>query len=252
MYLDNEFDGNEISLPEIKVWVFDHDKEDVKCLACNLYGNVAIGASEQCYDLGQNQTVYLCAYYNKRVQGTYQFVPEYFFYIAEQSIYKELYWNQGTISNQAVIAKEYVGLEAARNSYFYECFVSLKNKIESQLRWSSEHALDPYEPGGSMIKYKPDASQELFYTLCEIPIKDRLEFVQFYFRGTQLITMSVSKEPLLDLMMFIKDFEEVDANELHLRTFLPIDGYALEPDAIYHAAYADAQDSIDYQQGLWD
>ena len=49
-------------------------------------------------------------------------------------------------------------------------------------------------------------------------------------------------------MRFFSDFEALDREQLHLRTFLPIREYALKDDGLYHQRYLESLDSIEFDQ----
>ena len=63
-----------------------------------------------------------------------------------------------------------------------------------------------------MFQFKPDKEGETEYTIYEIPISEKREIAQFYLNyGTQKWEMlSVSPEPLSELMLFFKDFDALD------------------------------------------
>ena len=73
------------------------------------------------------------------------------------------------------------------------------------------------------ISFHPveDVNGKSRYIMCEIPIIERKEFVQFYLsKGTQSWDrMSISPEPISEMMSFFKDFDELDKKVLHLRKY---------------------------------
>lgn len=114
--------------------------------------------------------------------------------------------------------------------------------------------MNPYEIGGSLFSYTPERTEGRFmtltYTMCECPIRERQEFVQFYVSGNKLKHLSVSKESLEDMMRFFPDFDTLDRTELHLRIFLDPEEDALREGSLYHEKWLEARDSIEFDRGI--
>ena len=82
-----------------------------------------------------------------------------------------------------------------------------------------------------------------------MPIRERNEFVQFYFIGKKLKLFSRSDVPLQDLMRFFPDFDTLDKNQLHLRTFLPTVENAINEGSQYHDMYCEALEAVAFDNG---
>ena len=221
-------------------------------LAHRFYGDVWIGAAGCCCHVAQDHEVNLCAFYNRRVPGGYRFIPEYQFFVTKENVCQDLFWNLGNLSDSSLILEQYAGVGAAEASPYGPIFLELKDKIESTINMLKEEPLDPYLFAGSLFSYTPDSEQEkqlaLTYTMCECPIRDRQEFVQFYVSGDRLKKLSISQIPLEDMMRFFPDFETLDREVLHLRTFLPVRESALQEGSLYHEVWLDALDSIEFDR----
>lgn len=210
-------------------------------IADGLYKGVYIGAAERNYYVDRHHELCLCAYYNRRVPGKYEFISDYLFFITKKRMCLTIYWNLGNVSDEKSILERYDSIDAARSSRYYEDFLDLKAKIDSAVEWQRTHVLDPFEDYmGTSFRYEDDDS---CFSIFEYPVCDRKEMVQFYYNRTtdQWERMSVSKEPLSDLMRYFKDFDELDERELRLRTFLPIEENAMTEGSLYHKPYEDAR-----------
>ena len=223
-------------------------------LAERFYGDVFIGTAERNYYIDQYHELCLCAFYNRRIPGKYEFIPEYQFFITKQRMCLDIYWNLGNISDESMIMEKYDGLEAAKSSYYYDDFLDLKKKIDDSIKWRKEHALDPYKLGGwSSFNYKPNQEKRLTYTVYECPIKENHEIIQLYLVGEKVKMLSTSQVLLSDMMSFFKDFETLDKEELHLRSFLPIKEYVLPEGSKYHDLYTEIIKNIQHWKNVkWD
>ena len=80
--------------------------------------------------------------------------------------------------------------------------------------------------------------------------ESRVLFVDDGSRDDTWEMMSVSREPLSDLMRYFKDFDELDRNELHLRRFLSEKEYA-EEGSEYYKEYRKAVSNHERMQRAW-
>jgi len=150
--------------------------------------------------------------------------------------------------DESVILEQFRSEKAAEASPYAEIFTDLKNRIANLLRELKENPIDPFEIGGSLFSYTSGHGISLAYTVCEMPDTDNREFLQFYFTGEKLKHLSRSPVPLEDLMRFFPDFDTLDKNQLHLRTFLTPSEYALKENVRYHEMYCEALDSIGFDR----
>ncbi len=223
-------------------------EDEVKTLAIYFYGDNGIGAAERKGTDDQGQKLYFCAYFNRRVPEKYEFIPEYQFYVANQPICRDIYWNLGYPPDESVILERFDGETAAEASPYAEIFADLKSRIVELLRELKGNTFDPFEIGGSLFSYTSGRGISLAYTICEMPDVDNREFIQFYFTGEKLKLLSRSPVPLEDLMRFFPDFDTLDKNQLHLRTFLPPLENAVGEGSRYHEMYCEALDSIGFDR----
>ena len=72
----------------------------------------------------------------------------------------------------------------------------------------------------------------------EIPVIERKEMAQFYLNKEtdSWEKMSISPEPISEMMSSFKDFDELDKRELHLREFRALKSLGTEKDKDYLAA----------------
>ena len=222
-------------------------------LANCFHGDNWIGAAERDYYLNADHEICQCASLNRRIPGRYGFIPGYSFYMAKERICTDLYFNLGNPPDRSLIVVQYDGIKAAEASPFVKDFLDLKKNIEDTIQMLKDNTLDPYEIGGSLFSYTPERTEGRFmtltYTMCECPIRERQEFVQFYVSGNKLKHLSVSKEPLEDMMRFFPDFDTLDRTELHLRTFLNPENDALKESSLYHEKWLEARESIEFDRG---
>lgn len=223
-------------------------EDDVKTLGIYFYQDIGVGAAERKGVDDHGQELYFCAYYNRRVPEKYEFISEYRFYIAKQPMCHDVYWNLGYPPDESVILEQFNGETAAEASPYGEIFADLKSRIVNLLRELKENTFDPFEIGGSLFSYTPGQGISIAYTVCEMPDIDKREFVQFYFTGEKLKSLSRSPVPLEDMMRFFPDFDTLDKNQLHLRTFLPPVENAVREGSQYHEMYLEALDSIDFDR----
>ena len=206
-------------------------------LAQRLNRDIFFGTSERNYYIDRYHELCLVAFYNRRVPGTYQFVPEYDFYVTKSRMCLDLYWNLGSMTDVDQIVEKYTGLEEANESQYYEDFTILKERIDDAIEWQRTHVSDPGE-NWHTFNYRPDLAKELNYIVYEIKDKNADGRIQFYKneQTEQWEKIALAKEHFSELTRFMNDFEEVDRKELHIRTFLPIEEYAAnEGDTFYQA-----------------
>ena len=223
-------------------------------LAEHFYRDVYMGAAERNYYIDRYHELCLCAYFNRRVPGKYEFIPEYQFFVTKKRMCLDIYWNLGYISDESMVVEKYDGIEAAKESHYYKDFVDLKEMIDKSIKWKKDHIFGPFDIGGmSSFQYSP--CKGTTYAVHEIPIKERQEILQLYMDPDteKLMQVTVSKVLLSDLMRFFKDFESLDENELHLRTFLPVQEYALADGSLYHGYYTQVVEWLERMKNVrWD
>ena len=206
-----------------------------------LYKDIYIGSAERNYYVDKYHELCLCAYYNRRIPGKYEFIPEYLFFVTKQRICSTIFRNLGNVSDKKYVLEKYDSINTARASRYYRDFRDLKAKIDSALKWRKRHFFDPFQDDFmSSFSYEKDS---VCFSVFEKPIPERKELVQFYYNKmtAECKYMSVSKEPVSDLIRYFHDFDELDKNDLHLRTFLNIDENAIPEDSLYHKFYKDAK-----------
>lgn len=213
-------------------------------MAEHFYQDVYMGAAERNYYVDRHHELCLCAYYNRRVPGKYEFIPEYQFYVTKTRMCLDIYNNLGNISDESMIVEKYDSIESAKESHYYQDFMDLKEMIDKSIKWKREHISDPFDRGSSSFNYSPRQGTEC--TVFEIPVEERREILQLYMDrdAEKLMQATVSKVRLSDLMIFFKDFESLDKNELHLRTFLSIQECVLAEGSLYHGYYMKVLENI--------
>jgi len=206
-------------------------------LAERFYDDVYMGSAERNYYVDEFHEICLCAHYNRRIPGRYEFFPDWQFFITKKRMCLDIYWNLGNIPDENMIIEKYIGLESARKSPFFKDFKDLQYMINKSIRWKKKHKVDPFEfYTGSSFDYPSAKYGKPEYTVFQFPVKTKKELVQFYLNKAtdKLKLMSVTKEPFSDMMEFFDDFDELDKNEIHMRKFLPIQEYAIKEGSPYH------------------
>ena len=193
-----------------------------QCLAVRFYGDVYMGTAQRNYYADRYHEICLCAHYNRRIPGKYEFEEGYQFFVTKKRMCLDIYWNLGNISNTHSVLEHYHSIESAVNSNYYRDFCDLKSQIEEGVKRKKARAVNMFEEDVG-ISFHPveDVNGKSRYIMCEIPIIERKEFVQFYLsKGTQSWDrMSISPEPISEMMSFFKDFDELDKKVLHLRKY---------------------------------
>ncbi len=146
-------------------------------LAERFPGDVFMGASERNLYVDQYDEICLCAYYNIRIPGKYEFIPEYHFYRTKSRMCLDLYWNLGHLEDESGIIEEYHSLEEAKDSDYYQDFCDLKANIDKWIRDKKERheEFSRKYPGG----FGASHSKELHESYDE----ETKQYVQLYLRG---------------------------------------------------------------------
>ncbi len=222
-------------------------------LAERFYNDIYMGAAERNYYVDGYQELCLCAHYNRRIPGKYEFVEEYQFFVTKDRMCLEIYWNLGNISDSDRILEHYQSLEEAENSKFYKDFCDLKVQIEESIEWEKTHIIDPFEMRAiSSFLSMEDEKGDAKYTIYEVPISDRKEMVQFYLNNENESweMMSVSAVELSDMLRFFKDFDVLDKEQLHLRTFYSIENRIMEKEPSYKKAFDEVKAFYEYNKRI--
>ena len=92
------------------------------CLVQRFYNDIWTGDAERNLYVDRNHEICLCAHYNFRVKGKYEFIPDYRFYITKKRMSLDLYWHLGNISDKSQVIQMFNSLEEAEYSPFYNDF----------------------------------------------------------------------------------------------------------------------------------
>ena len=215
----------------------------------HFYRDVFIGSAERNYYIDRHHELCLSAYYNRRVPGKYEFIPEYLFFVTKKRMCLDIHRNLGNISDESMILEKYVGIEATIGSSYYCDFCDLKEMIDKSIKYKRENIFGPFDIPCMMCG--PRTSDDgIMYDFFEIPIKERQEVVQLYTDQVthELKLLSVSKILISNMIGFFKDFDILDRDELHLRTFLPIEEYALAENSPYRVYYDDVMHWYEFME----
>ena len=232
---------NGAPLPEIDratAWISDESFSE------RVFRDIYIGTAERHFYNDPARKLSVSVYYNSRIPGKLEFDGKWRLFVTEDSLCRTIFRQHGNLSDESQVYEKYYGLEEAEGSAFYNDFAELIKKAEDSIAWTKDHAWKPYEKYSGSIRFRPVPGEDPEYTVYEQCIPEREEIVQFYWNETdsRWDTMAVSKEPLHEVMNHLKDFEELDRNELHLRRFLPIQEYAMEEGSVYHKEFKSAED----------
>lgn len=210
------------------------------CLPEGFYGEQYLCSAERNYYVDRYHELCLLAHYGKRTPGKYEIVPGYEFFVTKKRMCLDIYWNLGHLSDESVIVERYDSLESAKQSEYYADFCDLKDKIDDGIKWAKNREYDPFEfGGGSKYGAEKDENDEPTYDVYQYIDSENKQFIQLYqnIKTKSWDKMSISSEDLSDLMRFFRDFDELDKNELHLRTWLSINDNAIAEGSAYHHVY---------------
>lgn len=226
---------NGAPLPEIdksSAWTAD------ECFSERVFRDIYIGTAERHYYNDPLRKLSVSVYYNSRIPGKLEFDGKWRLFVTKGSLCREIYWQHGNLSDESQVYEKYYGLEEAEGSVFYDDFVELIKKAEDSIAWTRDHSWKPYDKYLCSIGFRPVPGEDPEYKVYEDCIPEIEEIVQFYWNETEgrWDFMAVSKEPLHEVMNHLKDFEELDRNELHLRKLLPIED-AMQEDSVYYDAF---------------
>lgn len=210
-----------------------------QCLIERFYGDVYMGTAQRNYYVDKYHEICLCAHYNRRIPDKYEFEEGYQFFVTKRRMCLDIYWNLGNISDTASVLEHYHSIESSVNSKYYRDFCDLKDQIEEGVKWKKVHAVNLFEEDVG-ISFHPveDVNGKSRYTMFEIPVIERKEMAQFYLNKEtdSWEKMSISPEPISEMMSSFKDFDELDKRELHLREFRALKSLGTEKDKDYLAA----------------
>lgn len=200
----------------------------------NLPKGIIIGAAERNLYIDEHHEVNLCAYWNVRKPGTYEFTPEYNFYVTDGRKCLDIYWNLGIISDESIIIKKYSSLKDAKESEYYKDFCWMKKEIDKAVAYEikSHKKDDEFKWNTKWVGTREDREGGDYEWCCS---KNK-EYVQLKvdLPKKQWILTS-SKYRVGDLKKFIDDFEEIDKKELHLLTYHEdLDVENLDKTSVYY------------------
>ena len=222
------------------------------CLTERFYGDVIIATAERNYYVDRYHELCLCAHYNRRIPGEYKFKEGYQLFVTKKRMCLDIYWNLGNISDESMIVEYYTSMSDAAASIHYKDFCDLQRMIEEGIMWEKTHIIDPFQfTGGSYFQSAADKNGKSKYTIHEIPIVESREMVQFYMNNENETweMMSVSPEPIGNLMRFFKDFDDLDERELHLRKFIPL-MTAIAENEFYKKAFDTVKKSYESRKNV--
>lgn len=196
--------------------------------------DIIIGAAERNLYIDQNHEVNLCAYWNVRKTGTYEFTPEYNFYETDGRKCLDIYWNLGIIKDESIIIKKYSSLEDAKDSEYYKDFCWMKKEIEKAVanEVKSRKKDDEFKWNTMWVGTREDREGGEYEWCCS---KNK-EYVQLKvdLPNNQWI-LTTSKFRVGELKRFIDDFDEIDKKELHLLTYHEdLDVENLDKSSVYY------------------
>jgi len=214
------------------------------CLTERFYGDIYMSTAERNYYVDRYHEVCLCAHYNRCIPGTYLFDGKYQFFVTEERMCLDIYWNLGNISDETMILEKYDSIKEAEESKYYSDFLELVKMMEDGVEWKRTHIPDPFEfDGGCSFEAEKDNSGQPKYVIYEMPVPEEKMMAQFYLdhKTETWNAMSISTVPLCDLMQFFKNFNELDERELHLRKFLTLNDQTLDNKPGYRKAFEKAK-----------
>ena len=206
------------------------------------YRDVYIGTAERNYYVDRYHELCLCVHYNRRIPCKYQFDGRYQFFVTKKRMCLDIYWNLGNISDESTVLEKYDSIEEAKGSCYYTDFCEIKKQLDDHVKWKQSLCRETdeyYEISGIGSTCAKVGGSE--YTVYETPVAERREMAQFYKNNKteKWEWMSITLEPIQEMMHFFKDFDEIDKEELHLRRFYNLDNYRM--DACYQNAFIEAR-----------
>ena len=213
-----------------------------------LYDEVFIGDAERNYYVDRRHEINLCVHYNIRKPGTYSFNEEYQYYVTNGRMSLKLHWSIGIPDDEMVVEK-YCSLEEAMQSKYYKDFCELKELIDKEI--ARQRKLDFYEYSScSMCQCsRKDSSGESYYIIMEMPFKDSGACVQIHLdKRTKQWKVSTSPCSIISLWNYLKDFDEVNENELHLLNYVSENADILDENSPYYSYLLNGKEA--YEQSL--
>lgn len=205
-------------------------------LVQHFYDDVWTGDAERNLYVDENHEICLCAHYNFRVKGKYEFIPDYRFYITKERMCLDLHWNLGCVTKPSLIIQMFNSLEEAKTSQFYDDFCILKKRIDKALKEQkkSEKSVN-YDFCTITQGTKQDKKGKDVIRIFEMPVSKTKEYVQILLdlKKDEWV-LSTSKEPVMDMFCYFDDFLELDEKELHLRTIKPMNNKELPKQSPYY------------------
>lgn len=213
--------------------------------------DVIIAAAERNLYVDEHHEINLCAYWNSRIAGTYQFDNKYSFYVTDGRLCITIWRNLGDVS-ECHILKKFESLEDAKGSEYYDDFCKLKLLIEksvkTQKNYMEKREKNIFDWSTMSARTYPDCEGGDYEWICT----KTKEFVQLHVDLTaDKWILTTSKESLSEIKGFFKDFEELDKNELHLRTFHnELDVKNLDKSSPYYEIVKTAKEELGLSGGL--
>ena len=235
--VDTDDKGTRPHLPLIKKTFGDITYE--QCLIQRFYEDVYMGTAQRNYYVDKYHEICLCAHYNRRIPGKYEFDEGYQFFVTKKRMCLDIYWNLGNISDTDSVLEHYDSIESSVKSNYYKDFCDLKNRIEEGVKCKKALVINLFEEDVG-ISFHPikDVNRKSRHIMFEIPVVERKKVVQFYLNKEtdSWEKMSISSEPISEMMSFFKDFDELDKRELHLRKYRDLKSLDTEKDKDYLTA----------------
>lgn len=218
-------------LIEVPVGVITYEH----CLLEKFYGDIFIGTAERNYYVDEYHEINLCVHYNARTTGKYEFDSKFHCYVTDGRYALKLYWGLGHINNANDIVEYYDSLEASKESKYYEDFIELKKKIETEIE--RKKGLKEHWYSSFSSCRLTDENKEPTVDAYELCLPKEKRWLQFYVCPNGEWKLSKSKCSVMNMWRFFKDFEKLNNDELHIVEYLPIQEYALLKIAPYHKEY---------------
>lgn len=107
------------------------------------YKDIYMETAERNYFVDEYHEIGLCVYYNRRIKGKYEFIPQYQFFVANERCGLKVYWNLGNIPDESIILEKYDSLEESKKSEYYKDFCEMKKQIDKRINQSKKIKLTP-------------------------------------------------------------------------------------------------------------
>lgn len=215
------------------------------CIINKLYGNHLIVDAERNYYVDRWHEINLCAHYNFRIPGTYQFIPAYRFYVTNERCSLTLHWSQGVL-DEKYIEEQYDSLEEAESSKYYQDFCDLKDIMDQYMQNMKDY--DYQDLNDSKVCKQINDDENLL--LYQIYMEEEKKFIQFYLNEkTDEWKVSTSLIDAVDLYRALSDFFEIEEKELRILTYYSFDEIENNPVHPYHSYY---QKVLEKRNTVWE